>query len=202
VAESATTARSLLLTRANASGRTGATVAPREKRFCGFSRCARQIPGTKKTPQRHKLDRKITARRALGRWKASPALAASAPKARVRAAGELRQQRSEHDPAPKASHAMAAGGLVTQSGKARGLRRTGIAKSFSRDPGVILSRSICASSAASGICLCWPNGAGKKPQLPKMLNRANFNQTKGTVVLGTDLKLAVFDQTRSALIRT
>jgi len=81
-----------------------------------------------------------------------------------------------------------------QSGK-RVIEAKGIAKSFGDR--VILKPFDLRVQRGERIAFVGPNGAGKTTLL-KMLT-GELQPDEGTVVLGTGLEMAVFDQTRSAL---
>ena len=161
----------------------------REKGFEDFEMWRDKIWDEEDT-QRHKLDRKI---KAEGRW-AVEGISARRKRnqGRVRALGELRQQRS--DMIRRQGVAAMALEDGPQSGK-RVIEAKGIAKSFGDR--VILKPFDLRVQRGERIAFVGPNGAGKTTLL-KMLT-GELQPDEGTVVLGTGLEMAVFDQTRSAL---
>jgi len=140
--------------------------------------------------QRHKLDRKI---KAEARW-AVEGISARRKRnqGRVRALGELRQQRSDQIRRQgTADMALEAG---PTSGK-RVMEAKGISKTF--DGKVILAPFDLRIQRGDRVAFVGPNGVGKTTLL-KMLTGEIAPDT-GTVQLGTNLDLAVFDQNRAQL---
>ncbi len=140
--------------------------------------------------QRHKLDRKI---KAEARW-AVEGISARRKRnqGRVRALGELRAQRSDQIRRQgTAAMALEAG---PTSGK-RVMEARGISKSY--DGKLILSPFDLRVQRGDRIALVGPNGVGKTTLL-KMLT-GEVEPDSGTVQMGTNLDLAVFDQNRARL---
>ncbi len=139
---------------------------------------------------RHKLDRKI---KAEARW-AVEGISARRKRnmGRVRALGELRDERAAMIRRQgTAAMALEAG---TQSGK-RVIEARGISKSYGDT--VILRPFDLRVLRGDRIALVGPNGAGKTTLL-KILT-GELDPDEGTVVHGTGIEMAVFDQARSAL---
>ncbi|MDB6178526.1 ATP-binding cassette domain-containing protein [Paracoccus sp. Z330] len=139
---------------------------------------------------RHKLDRKI---KAEARW-AVEGISARRKRnqGRVRALAALRQERaSQIRRQGTAALALDAG---PQSGK-RVIEAKGIAKSFGER--VILKPFDLRVQRGDRIAFVGPNGAGKTT-LIKMLT-GEIAPDDGSVALGTNLDVAVFDQARSRL---
>ncbi len=139
---------------------------------------------------RHKLDRKI---KAEGRW-AVEGISARRKRnqGRVRALQALRAERaSQITRAGTADLALAAG---TKSGK-RVIEATGISKRFGDR--VILAPFDLRVLRGDRIAFVGPNGAGKSTLL-KMLT-GEIEPDTGSVKLGSNLAVAVFDQNRAQL---
>ncbi len=139
---------------------------------------------------RHKLDRKI---KAETRW-AVEGISARRKRnmGRVRALGELRDERAAMIRRQgAAAMALEAG---TQSGK-RVIEARGISKSYGDT--VILRPFDLRVLRGDRIAFVGPNGAGKTTLL-KILT-GELDPDEGTVVHGTGIEMAVFDQARSAL---
>ncbi|MDB6180674.1 ABC-F family ATP-binding cassette domain-containing protein [Paracoccus fistulariae] len=139
---------------------------------------------------RHKLDRKI---KAEARW-AVEGISARRKRnqGRVRALADLRAERAAQIRRQgTAAMAFEAG---PQSGK-RVIEAQGITKSFGDR--TILKPFDLRVKRGDRIAFVGPNGAGKTT-LIRMLT-GEIPPDQGSVTLGTNLDLAVFDQTRSAL---
>lgn len=139
---------------------------------------------------RHKLDRKI---KAEGRW-AVEGISARRKRnqGRVRALGDLRQQRADM------IRRQGTAGMALESGKASGKRvieARDITKAFGER--VILRPFDLRVLRGDRIAFVGPNGAGKTTLL-KMLT-GEIAPDAGTVTLGTNLDVAVFDQRREGL---
>ncbi len=140
--------------------------------------------------QRHKLDRKI---KAEARW-AVEGISARRKRnqGRVRALGDLRRERAEmiRRQGP-AAMALEAG---PKSGKrvieARGLSKTFGGKAIVSDFSIRIARG-------DRIAFVGPNGVGKTSLLKMLLGVLDLDA--GEVVLGTNLEIAVLDQTRDQL---
>lgn len=139
---------------------------------------------------RHKLDRKI---RAEARW-AVEGISARRKRnqGRVRALAALRAERR----AQRARQGVAAMALDSgaQSGK-RVIEATGIAKSFGDR--VILKPFDLRVQRGDRVAFVGPNGVGKTTLIRMLIGEVPPDQ--GTVRLGTNLDIAVFDQARAAL---
>ena len=140
--------------------------------------------------QRHKLDRKI---KAEARW-AVEGLSARRKRnqGRVRALQELRQTRSNM------IRRQGAADMALESGPKSGkkvIEAESISKTY--DDKLILRPFDLKVQRGDRIAFIGPNGAGKTTLL-KMLIGQEAPDT-GTVKLGTNLELAVFDQTRAQL---
>jgi ATP-binding cassette subfamily F protein uup len=161
----------------------------REKGFQDFEGWRDKVWDEEDT-QRHKLDRKI---KAEGRW-AVEGISARRKRnqGRVRALGDLRQERS--DMIRRQGVAAMALDDGRQSGK-RVIEAKGIAKSFGDR--VILKPFDLRVQRGDRIAFVGPNGAGKTTLLKMLIGE--LQPDEGTVVQGTGLEMAVFDQTRSAL---
>jgi ATP-binding cassette subfamily F protein uup len=139
---------------------------------------------------RHKLDRKI---KAEARW-AVEGISARRKRnqGRVRALQALRAERAAQiTRAGTADMALAAG---TKSGK-RVIEAKGISKRF--DDRVILRPFDLRVLRGDRIAFVGPNGAGKSTLL-KMLT-GEIEPDTGSVTLGSNLQIAVFDQNRAQL---
>ncbi|SNR56505.1 ATP-binding cassette domain-containing protein [Paracoccus sediminis] len=160
-----------------------------ERGFEGFEDW-REAVWSAEDDARHKLDRKI---RAEARW-AVEGISARRKRnqGRVRALAALRAERgAQIRRQGTAAMALDAG---QQSGK-KVIDARGIAKSFGDR--VILRPFDLMVNRGDRVAFVGPNGAGKTT-LIKMLT-GEVAPDQGTVTLGTNLELAVFDQTRSAL---
>ncbi len=140
--------------------------------------------------QRHKLDRKI---KAEARW-AVEGISARRKRnqGRVRALADLRAERS--------SQIRRAGtaALELDAGQASGkkvIEATGIAKSFGDR--VILLPFDLRVLRGDRVAFVGPNGVGKTTVLKMLLGEVEPDA--GTVKLGTNLEVAVFDQARAKL---
>lgn len=139
---------------------------------------------------RHKLDRKI---KAEARW-AVEGISARRKRnqGRVRALAALRSERaSQIRRQGAAAMALESG---PQSGK-RVIEAKGIAKTFGDR--VILKPFDLRVNRGDRVAFVGPNGAGKTT-LIKMLT-GEIAPDEGSVTLGTNLEIAVFDQARAAL---
>ncbi len=161
----------------------------REKGFEDFEGWRDKVWDEEDT-QRHKLDRKI---KAEARW-AVEGISARRKRnqGRVRALGDLRQQRSDM------IRRQGVAAMALEDGPTSGKRvieAKGIAKSFGER--VILRPFDLRVQRGERIAFVGPNGAGKTTLL-KMLT-GELEPDSGTMTHGTGLEMAVFDQTRSAL---
>jgi len=140
--------------------------------------------------QRHKLDRRI---KAEGRW-AVEGISARRKRnqGRVRALGELRAQRSDQIRRQGTAAMQLEAGPT--SGK-RVMEARGISKTFADK--VILAPFDLRIQRGDRVAFVGPNGVGKTTLL-KMLTGELAPDT-GTLQLGTNLELAVFDQNRAQL---
>lgn len=139
---------------------------------------------------RHKLDRKI---KAEARW-AVEGISARRKRnqGRVRALGDLRQQRADM------IRRQGTAEMALDTGKASGKRvieARGITKTFGDR--MILRPFDLRVLRGDRIAFVGPNGAGKTTLL-KMLT-GEIAPDEGTVTLGTNLDMAVFDQRREGL---
>ncbi|WP_424967624.1 ABC-F family ATP-binding cassette domain-containing protein [Dinoroseobacter sp. S375] len=139
---------------------------------------------------RHKLDRKI---KAEARW-AVEGISARRKRnqGRVRALGELRQQRADM------IRRQGTAEMALEAGKSSGKRvieARGIAKAFGDK--TILRPFDLRVLRGDRIAFVGPNGAGKTTLL-KMLT-GELAPDSGSVTLGTNLETAVFDQRREGL---
>ncbi|MDD9715449.1 ATP-binding cassette domain-containing protein [Dinoroseobacter sp. PD6] len=139
---------------------------------------------------RHKLDRKI---KAEARW-AVEGISARRKRnqGRVRALGELRQQRADM------IRRQGTADMALEAGRSSGKRvieARGITKSFGDR--TILRPFDLRVLRGDRIAFVGPNGAGKTTLL-KMLT-GEIAPDDGTVTLGTNLEIAVFDQRREGL---
>ncbi|MFV0302971.1 MAG: ABC-F family ATP-binding cassette domain-containing protein [Paracoccus sp. (in: a-proteobacteria)] len=160
-----------------------------EKGFEGFEDW-RESVWAAEDDARHKLDRKI---RAEARW-AVEGISARRKRnqGRVRALAALRAERAGQIRRQGAA-AMA---LETgaQSGK-RVIEARGIAKSFADR--VILKPFDLRVQRGDRVAFVGPNGVGKTTLIRMLVGEIEPDQ--GSVTHGTNLEIAVFDQTRSAL---
>ena len=139
---------------------------------------------------RHKLDRKI---KAEARW-AVEGISARRKRnqGRVRALADLRAERSAQIRRQgAAAMALDAG---PQSGK-RVIEAKGISKTFGDR--VILKPFDLRVQRGDRVAFVGPNGAGKTTLIKMLIGE--LSPDEGSVTLGTNLEMAVFDQTRSAL---
>ncbi|WP_108483971.1 ABC-F family ATP-binding cassette domain-containing protein [Oceaniglobus ichthyenteri] len=140
--------------------------------------------------QRHKLDRKI---KAEARW-AVEGISARRKRnqGRVRALGELRAERSAQIRRQgTAAMALEAG---PTSGK-RVMEARGISKTY--DGKVILAPFDLRVQRGDRIAFVGPNGVGKTTLLKMLIGE--IEPDTGTVQMGTNMDLAVFDQNRVQL---
>jgi ABC transport system ATP-binding/permease protein len=161
----------------------------RESGFDGFEEW-RETVWAEEDDARHKLDRKI---KAEARW-AVEGISARRKRnqGRVRALAELRQERAAQIRRQgTASMALEAG---PTSGK-RVVEAKGISKSFGDT--VIVQDLDLRVLRGDRIAFVGPNGIGKTTLL-KMLT-GEITPDSGTITLGTNLDIAVFDQTRAQL---
>lgn len=160
-----------------------------ERGFEGFEDW-REAVWSAEDEARHKLDRKI---KAEARW-AVEGISARRKRnqGRVRALAALRAERSAQ--IRRQGTAAMALDSGPQSGK-KVIEAKGIAKSFGER--TILRPFDIRVNRGDRVAFVGPNGAGKTT-LIKMLT-GEMAPDHGTVTLGTNLELAVFDQTRSAL---
>ncbi|WP_226780885.1 ABC-F family ATP-binding cassette domain-containing protein [Oceaniglobus trochenteri] len=140
--------------------------------------------------QRHKLNRKI---KAEARW-AVEGISARRKRnqGRVRALGELRKQRSDQ------IRRQGTAAMALESGPTSGKRvmeARGISKTYGDK--VILEPFDLRVQRGDRIAFVGPNGVGKTTLL-KMLT-GEVAPDSGTVQMGTNLELAVFDQNRAQL---
>ncbi|MEL7463749.1 MAG: ATP-binding cassette domain-containing protein [Pseudomonadota bacterium] len=140
--------------------------------------------------QRHKLDRLI---KAEARW-AVEGISARRKRnmGRVRRLGELRQERADQI-AETGRAAMALASAPT-SGKLV-IEAKGIAKRF--DERAILAPFSTRIARGDRVALVGPNGAGKTTLLNMLIGA--LAPDEGTVRLGSNLEIALFDQNRAAL---
>ncbi|SCY37317.1 ABC-F family ATP-binding cassette domain-containing protein [Paracoccus tibetensis] len=160
-----------------------------EKGFEGFEEW-REAIWSAEDDARHKLDRKI---KAEARW-AVEGISARRKRnqGRVRALAALRAERSAQIRRQgTAAMALDAG---PQSGK-KVIEARGIAKTFGER--TILRPFDLRIQRGDRIAFVGPNGAGKTT-LIKMLT-GEIAPDEGSVTLGTNLEIAVFDQARAAL---
>ncbi|MCF6232754.1 MAG: ATP-binding cassette domain-containing protein [Rhodobacteraceae bacterium] len=140
--------------------------------------------------QRHKLNRKI---KAEARW-AVEGISARRKRnqGRVRALGELRAQRSAQ------IRRQGTAGMVLEAGRKSGrkvIEALSICKSFE---GVSIVEDFSLKvQRADRIAFVGPNGVGKTTLLKMLLGE--IAPDSGTVSLGTNLEVAVFDQARAQL---
>ena len=161
----------------------------RESGFDGFEEW-RETIWAEEDDQRHKLDRKI---KAEARW-AVEGISARRKRnqGRVRALADLRAERaSQIRRQGTAAMALESG---TTSGK-RVVEATGISKAFGDT--VIVRNLDLRVLRGDRIAFVGPNGIGKTTLL-KMLT-GEIAPDSGAIKLGTNLDIAVFDQTRAQL---
>ncbi|QBX34712.1 ATP-binding cassette domain-containing protein [Paracoccus liaowanqingii] len=160
-----------------------------ERGFEGFEEW-REATWSAEDDARHKLDRKI---KAEARW-AVEGISARRKRnqGRVRALADLRAERSSQ--IRRQGTAAMAFDSGTTSGK-RVVEARGISKAFGDK--VILHPFDLRIQRGDRIAFVGPNGAGKTT-LIKMLT-GELAPDQGTVQMGTNLDIAVFDQARAAL---
>jgi len=161
----------------------------RESGFDGFEEW-RETVWAEEDDQRHKLDRKI---KAEARW-AVEGISARRKRnqGRVRALADLRAERAgQIRRQGTAAMALESG---TTSGK-RVVEAKGISKSFG-DTKIVENLDLRVLRG-DRIAFVGPNGIGKTTLL-KMLT-GEIQPDSGTITLGTNLDIAVFDQTRAQL---
>ncbi|MDH2326220.1 ATP-binding cassette domain-containing protein [Cereibacter sp. SYSU M97828] len=161
----------------------------REMGFDGFEEW-RETVWAEEDEARHKLDRKI---KAEAKW-AVEGISARRKRnqGRVRALAALREERSSQ------IRRQGTAAMELESGPVSGKRvieAQGITKSFNSV--VIIKDFDLRVQRGDRIAFVGPNGAGKTTLL-KMLTGELAPDT-GTVTLGTNLSIAVFDQTRAQL---
>ncbi len=139
---------------------------------------------------RHKLDRKI---KAEARW-AVEGISARRKRnqGRVRALQELRAERSSM--IKRQSTAAMAFDSGEKSGK-KVVEAKGIAKSFGDN--TVLRPLDITIQRGDRVAFVGPNGVGKTTLIKMLLG--DEQPTEGTIKRGTNLKVAVFDQTRAQL---
>ncbi|RJL13368.1 ABC-F family ATP-binding cassette domain-containing protein, partial [Paracoccus siganidrum] len=160
-----------------------------ERGFEGFEDW-REATWAAEDEARHKLDRKI---RAEARW-AVEGISARRKRnqGRLRALQDMRQQRAgQIRRQGTAAMALDSG---PQSGR-KVIEAKGIAKSFGDR--VILRPFDLRVNRGDRIAFVGPNGAGKTTLIRMLTGEVAPDQ--GTVTLGTNLEVAVFDQARAAL---
>ncbi|KJZ20266.1 ABC-F family ATP-binding cassette domain-containing protein [Loktanella sp. S4079] len=140
--------------------------------------------------QRHKLNRKI---KAEARW-AVEGISARRKRnqGRVRALQELRAQRASQIKRQGTAAMAFEGGSA--SGK-KVMEATGLSKSFSGKQ--IVKGFDLTVQRGDRIAFVGPNGVGKTTLIKMLLGQVEPDE--GAVKLGTNLDIAVFDQTRAAL---
>ena len=160
-----------------------------ERGFEGFEDW-REATWSAEDDARHKLDRKI---KAEARW-AVEGISARRKRnqGRVRALADLRAERSSQ------IRRQGTAAMALESGPTSGkkvIEVQGISKAFGDR--VILAPFDLRIQRGDRIAFVGPNGAGKTT-LIKMLT-GEVAPDEGTVTLGTNLEIAVFDQARAAL---
>jgi len=140
--------------------------------------------------QRHKLNRKI---KAEGRW-AVEGISARRKRnqGRVRALGELRAERAAQ------IGRQGAAAMALDSGPKSGrkvIEAEGITKAYGDK--VILNSFDITVMRGDRIALVGPNGVGKTTLLNMMIGKETPDT--GTIKLGTNLEIALFDQARAQL---
>jgi ATP-binding cassette subfamily F protein uup len=161
----------------------------RESGFDGFEEW-RETVWAEEDEARHKLDRKI---KAEARW-AVEGISARRKRnqGRVRALAALRAERSSQ------IRRQGAAAMELESGPTSGKRvieAKGISKAFGDKP--ILANFDLRVLRGDRVAFVGPNGVGKTTLL-KMLT-GEIAPDEGQVILGTNLQIAVFDQTRAQL---
>ncbi|MDF3413914.1 ABC-F family ATP-binding cassette domain-containing protein [Sulfitobacter sp. M57] len=165
------------------------SVKRQEKGFAAFEAWRDQVWEEEDT-QRHKLNRKI---KAEARW-AVEGISARRKRnqGRVRALQDLRAERaSQINRQGAAAMALEAG---PKSGR-KVIEAVGIAKKFGEK--TILRDFSLKVQRGDRIALVGPNGVGKTTLLNMLIGKELPDQ--GTVTLGTNLALALFDQARAQL---
>ena len=161
----------------------------RESGFEGFEEW-RETAWAEEDEQRHKLDRKI---KAEAKW-AVEGISARRKRnqGRVRALAELRDERSSQ------IRRQGTAAMELESGTTSGKRvveARGVGKAFGTK--TIVSGFDLRIQRGDRIAFVGPNGVGKTTLL-KMLT-GEVQPDEGTIVLGTNLDIAVFDQSRAQL---
>ncbi|TKA94570.1 ABC-F family ATP-binding cassette domain-containing protein, partial [Cereibacter changlensis] len=161
----------------------------RESGFDGFEEW-RETVWAEEDEARHKLDRKI---KAEARW-AVEGISARRKRnqGRVRALAALRAERSSQ------IRRQGVAAMELESGPTSGKRvieAKGISKAFGDKP--ILANFDLRVLRGDRVAFVGPNGVGKTTLL-KMLT-GEIAPDEGQVILGTNLQIAVFDQTRAQL---
>ncbi len=161
----------------------------RESGFTGFEDW-RDTVWAEEDDARHKLDRKI---KAEGKW-AVEGISARRKRnqGRVRALAELRAERGSQ------IRRQGTAAMEIEAGPTSGKRvidAKGLFKSFG--PQKIVSGFDLRVLRGDRVAFVGPNGVGKTTLLKMLIGELAPDQ--GTVTLGTNLDVAVFDQTRSAL---
>lgn len=161
----------------------------RESGFEGFEEW-RETTWAEEDEQRHKLDRKI---KAEAKW-AVEGISARRKRnqGRVRALAELRDERGSQ--IRRQGTAALEFESVTTSGK-RVVEAKGVGKAFGTK--TIVSGFDLRIQRGDRIAFVGPNGVGKTTLL-KMLT-GEVQPDEGTIQLGTNLEIAVFDQSRAQL---
>jgi ATP-binding cassette subfamily F protein uup len=161
----------------------------RESGFDGFEEWREQV-WAEEDEARHKLDRKI---RAEAKW-AVEGISARRKRnmGRVRALHALREERSSQ------IRRQGTAAMELESGPVSGrkvIEATQVSKAFGDTP--IVRDFSLRILRGDRVAFVGPNGVGKTTLL-KMLT-GELPPDSGTVTLGTNLEIAVFDQTRAAL---
>ena len=161
----------------------------RESGFTGFEDW-RDTVWAEEDDARHKLDRKI---KAEGKW-AVEGISARRKRnqGRVRALAELRAERGSQ------IRRQGTAAMEIEAGPTSGKRvidAKGLFKSFG--PQKIVSGFDLRVLRGDRVAFVGPNGVGKTTLLKMLIG--DLAPDQGTVTLGTNLDVAVFDQTRSAL---
>ncbi len=161
----------------------------RESGFTGFEDW-RDTVWAEEDDARHKLDRKI---KAEGKW-AVEGISARRKRnqGRVRALAELRAERGAQ------IRRQGTAAMEIEAGPTSGKRvidAKGLFKSFG--PQKIVSGFDLRVLRGDRVAFVGPNGVGKTTLLKMLIG--DLAPDAGTVTLGTNLDVAVFDQTRSAL---
>ncbi|MEO1463961.1 MAG: ATP-binding cassette domain-containing protein [Pseudomonadota bacterium] len=167
----------------------GGIVRRREKGFAQFEDWRDKV-WDEEDMVRHKLDRKI---KAEARW-AVEGISARRKRnqGRVRALQDLRAERAAQ------IKRQGAAGLAIESGQKSGrkvIEARGITKTYGEN--LILKPFTMTVQRGDRIALVGPNGVGKTTLLKILIGQEMPDD--GSVKLGTNLALAVFDQTRAQL---